>query len=208
MNVDPHSRLRIAEKRPNGSPHESANPIAAGADFVQATQMLAHKEIGALTPAVVAVTRMQSGKALNVIPFDGLVAGTIRTLDSEVRRGLRESVNELAIEVADRHGLSSRVSFTAGPPPLINDSGVVEAFASAAQRCAGVSEVRMVPPLLAGDDFACYLEQIPGAYAFVGAGRPVQAGPYPHHHPSFVIEEKGIEIATELLVRTILATGE
>jgi amidohydrolase len=191
-----------------GAPHETPNPIAAGADFVQDMQMLVYREIGALTPAVVVVTRMQAGEALNVIPSGGSVAGTIRTLAPEIRKKLREAVKRLATQVADNHGLRSEISFTAGPPPLINDRGVVQAFAAVGERCAGVAEVRMVAPLLAGDDFACYLEHIPGAYAFVGAGLPVKAGPFPHHHPAFVIEEKSIEIATELLFRTVLLLAE
>ncbi len=187
-----------------GAPHESADPVAASADLIQATQRLVSKELGPLAQAVAAVTRVRSGEALNVIPAEASVGGTLRALDAGVRRDLISSIERAVEQVAASHGVTHRVSLTAGPPPLRNDPRIVEVFTKAAEVCPAVDAVQTVAPLLAGDDFACYLERVPGAYAFVGAGRPGVGGPHPHHHPSFVIEERGMEIATELLARTIL----
>lgn len=185
-------------------PHDARDPVPAAVDLVQALQRLVAREVDPLVAAVVSTTRLHAGAAFNVIPGEAVLGGTIRTLDAGVRAHVRARVQELARDVARAHRLDARTSFQSGPPPLVNEPGAVATLARAASACDAVEEVRELPPTLAADDFACYLEHVPGAYAFVGAGLPGTGGPFPHHHPRFTIEEDALAIATELLTGAAL----
>jgi amidohydrolase len=190
-----------------GSPHEACDPVAASADVISGLERLVARRLDPMVPGVALVTRVRTGDALNVVPGEARLGGTIRALTPEARSILADGVEGLVERVAADHGLDCRLELELGAPPLINDAGAIATFEEAGRACSGEVEVRDIPPVLAGDDFGNYLEQIPGAYAFVGAGAPTTGGPFPHHHPGFVIEEGSLRIATELLVRAILSAG-
>jgi amidohydrolase len=61
-------------------------------------------------------------------------------------------------------------------------------------------------PITVGDDFAYFLERVPGCYFLVGAGDPAQAERPPHHHPAFDIDERALDVGLSTAVRALLAS--
>jgi amidohydrolase len=180
-------------------PHDSRDPIAAVADFVHAMQRLVAREIDPLQSAVVSVTRIHAGDAFNVISERAEAGGTFRAFSADVRMYLRDRIEQLAMQVAASHRMEVETTFRAGVPPLANTAAITDVIARAARTCAGVTELRDPVAALGGEDFACYLEHVPGAYVFIGAGQRGTGGPFPHHHPRFVVEEDALAIGTGIL---------
>ncbi|WP_170069880.1 M20 metallopeptidase family protein [Amycolatopsis sulphurea] len=192
-----------------GLPHESADPIPATADFVHAVHRLAAREFAPQDPVVVSVTQVHAGEAYNIIPSAAVVGGTIRALSSSVRTRLATRVTELAQGIAALHGLTVDVRHEFGPPPVVNTPEVADQVAEVARKIAGVRQVTDIEPVMGGDDYAYYLERVPGVYVLIGANPTDEASaPYPPHHPRFDFAEAALPIATEVLLRSALALAQ
>jgi amidohydrolase len=87
---------------------------------------------------------------------------------------------------------------------VVNDPLEAERMAKAAKEVVGEAGVQEITPVMAGEDFAYYLMERPGAFCFVGAGNAEQGISQPHHHPRFDIDERAMKVAAELSVRTAL----
>ncbi len=62
----------------------------------------------------------------------------------------------------------------------------------------GPSGLRRLPPMTGAEDFAFYLQKIPGAFVFLGGGKKTKGLTFPQHHESFGIDEQALEIGTAL----------
>lgn len=186
-----------------GLPATTVDPIRAAAAFVQLVTSL-RSELDAFAPAVATVTQIHAGTDMKVVPEDALVTGTLRTFAPSVRKRLHARVEDGAEATARSYGLSSTCAFLAGAPPCINDARVAEVLARVARDCVTPSDVLPMPQIMGADDFASYLERVPGAYVFIGAGASPNGGPYPHHHSKFRIEEDALRIASEVLLAGVL----
>lgn len=189
-----------------GMPHESRDPVAAAAELVHAMQRLVAREIDPRQTAVVSITRIHTGDALNVIPAEAEIGGTLRTFDNGLRSHLRNRIAELSRQVAATHRMKARTAFQPGPPALLNTTTVMEII----ERVAADIELdpQTVDPITVSEDFACYLERVPGAYVLVGAKPAGIDKPFPHHHPRFDIHEDALPVATTLLTHAAVALAD
>lgn len=183
-------------------PHESADPIVAAAAIISALQTIVARRVNPSTPAVVTVATMQAGSALNVIPHRATLGGTLRAVDPETRALLAAAVRQLAEGIAAAHGISATVTLTLGPPPIVNPPGPV---AWARQAVESVLGADALVPLgitnMAGEDFAHYMERLPGCFMRVGArlpGEPV----IPAHTPQFHASEASLFVGAAVLAET------
>ncbi|THF74261.1 M20 metallopeptidase family protein [Cohnella fermenti] len=182
-----------------GLPHQSADAIVAGAHIVTALQTIVSRNVDPLQSAVVSVGRLQGGTANNVITERCLLAGTVRSFNEETRQLVRRRLEEVASHVSAMHGTKASFNFFLGYPPVVNDDAEAERVLKVAGELEGIEEARRSEPVMAGEDFAYYLKQVPGCFFFVGAGA-ADGGSYPHHHPKFDIDERALLTAARLLV--------
>jgi amidohydrolase len=187
-------------------PHEGRDPVAAAAELVHAVQRLVAREIDPRQTAVASITRIRAGDALNVIPATAEVGGSLRAFDRGVRAELRERIVELSEQVAATHRMGAHVAFDTGLPPLVNTGAITEVIEHIVQD-AGL-ELQMIDPITGSEDFACYLERVPGAYVFVGARPSGVSEPFPHHHPRFDIHEDALTIATTVLAEAAASLAD
>jgi amidohydrolase len=171
-------------------PDQCIDPVVAAAEVVVALQTVVSRSIAIAEPAVVSVTQLQAGTADNVIPNDVRLCGTIRTFDEFVRARACERVRELAEGVARAHRAGAEVDICPGYPILVNDKDATEQILEAA-RTVGIEHDRLITlaPQGVGEDFAYYCQEVPGAFAFLGAANEAKGCTYPHHHPHFNIDE-------------------
>lgn len=183
-----------------GMPHETIDALAAGAAFVQAVQTIVSRSIDPLEPAVVTIGSFQAGSAPNVVAEKCLLSGTIRSFDDAVRRRVHERLRAIADAVCRQYGAEYTLDERQGYPPVVNDKREAERFFTVARTLFGESAVERTKPLMAGEDFAYYLERVPGCFMFVGAGNPECGAVYPHHHPRFDIDERAMLSSARLLI--------
>lgn len=182
-----------------GLPHQSADALVAGAHLVTALQTIVARNVNPLESAVLSVGRFQSGTANNVIAERSKLAGTVRSLKPEVRSLMRSRLEEVVRHTAALHGVEANFQFVEGYPPVVNDEREARRILRVASALLGKDRVLECEPIMAGEDFSYYLNERPGCFFFVGAGREDGSSP-PHHHPRFDIDERAMLVAARLLV--------
>ena len=98
------------------NPHKSVDPILIAAQLVNALNHLVSREIDPLTPAVLTVTRIHAGTAINIIPGEAELWGTLRALDRETRSFLQNRLREIAEGVCQTHGAKLELTLDEGCP--------------------------------------------------------------------------------------------
>ncbi len=186
-------------------PHECIDPVIVAAEMVLALQTIVSRGIAMTDSAVVSITQVAAGNACNVIPAQVRMRGTVRTLDSAVRRRVTTRVREVVERVAASHEAGATVKISTGYPTLVNDQQAV-ADALHAVRAAeiGVELDDQLPAQGGGEDFAYYAERLPAAFLFLGAGNADKLCHYPHHHPRFNVDEDALPIGAATLAALAL----
>lgn len=185
-------------------PEETIDSIVIGSQIVGGLQTIASRNISPLESVVVTVGTFHGGDNTNVIADTCRLTGTVRSFLPEVRDRAEERLIEIAQGTAAMMGGSATVDYDRGYPSVINSEKETEIAREAAVSAFGADRVQPMKPLMGGEDFSYYLEKVPGAYLFVGAGNPEKLAKYPHHHPRFDIDEDSMLIAGVLLGRTAL----
>jgi amidohydrolase len=180
-------------------PHEARDPIVGAAALITAIQTIVARKLNPATPGVVTVGQISAGNAPNVIPDTATLSGTIRAVDPGSRKLMHEELQRLAQSVAAAHGLTTRVDMPEGTPPLVNvESAVVHARHAVTSTLGAGALVPLGFLNLAGEDFAYYLERVPGCFLRIGAREPGGAVT-PAHSPGFYAAEESIFIGSAVL---------
>ncbi|MFZ3388455.1 amidohydrolase [Buttiauxella gaviniae] len=181
--------LRVKGKGAHAArPHEGRDPIVLASQLVIALQTIASRDIDTLDSVVVSVTRIQGGNTWNVLPENVELEGTVRTHRGDIQKQVEKRIREIASGLASAFGAQIEVEWFNGPVTLINDEKWA-AFSMQVAENVGyktqTSELHM-----GGEDFAVYLQTIPGAFVSIGS-----ASPYGLHHSAFNPDEALIENA-------------
>ncbi len=184
------------------TPHETIDPIVGASALVGALQSVVARNVDPLACGVLSVTRIHAGSADNVIPERALLGGTIRSFDRAVGDLLRRRLDELAARIGAAYGLDATVEITRGYPVLVNDAGSCDAAAAALD---AFDVVRDPAPTLGGEDFAYYLERVPGAFLFLGNRDEAQGIVHFCHHPRFRVDDAAMRDGLEAWLRLAFA---
>jgi len=150
---------------------------------------------------------VRAGSAKNVIPSSGEAAGTVRMLDAVAWAESEELVRELIAQILAPYGVGAEVDYVRGVPPVINEPHATALLAEAVEAVVGESGHVPTPQSLGGEDFAWYVETVPGAMGRLGTRTP--GGPtYDLHQGNLRIDEDATGIAAKVLgAAGLLALG-
>ncbi len=207
------SSIKILVKGKGGhaaAPHNTNDPVVTGSKIVVELQTLVSRELNPLEPGVISITMANAGSAFNVIPSTMELQGTIRSLTIEGVSNLQTRVKEVAQSIAKANRCEAEVSFPGNDyPPTINDAGCWQLGKSAAKEILGEENlIEMLDPIMGGEDFAYYTEEVPGCFSFLGVGNPDIDAVYDVHHPMFKVDEKALSLGTAIHVNTALKALE
>ncbi len=188
-------------------PHEGSDPIVGAAALVTSLQTIVSRRVPPGVPAAVTVASITGGMATNVIPQRARIGGTLRAADSETRALLQAQLQQMSAAVARAYGLSVQCQIRPGTPPLINQPYTVQWAREAVQRTLGEAACVPLPvPNLGGEDFAFYLERIPGCFLRIG-GRRSDQEPLPAHTPLFLPDDGAILVGAAVLAELARAAS-
>jgi amidohydrolase len=180
-------------------PHESADPIVGLGALVGALQTIVSRRLNPAIPGVVTIGTVRAGTASNVIPDRAVLTGTVRAVDAGSRRLMLDEVRRIAESIAVTYRLTARVAFDLGTPPIVNPPKATAWARSAALSLLGEEAVVPLGFLnLAGEDFAHYMERIPGCFLRVGA-REAGGATIPAHASKFYAAEESIFVGAAVL---------
>ena len=207
------SSIKILVKGKGGhaaAPHHTNDPVVTGSKIVVELQTLVSRELNPLEPGVISITMANAGSAFNVIPSTMELQGTIRSLTIEGVTNLQKRVKEVAQSIALANRCEAEVSFPGNDyPPTINDAGCWQLGKSAAKEILGEENlIEMPDPIMGGEDFAYYTEEVPGCFSFLGVGNPDIDAVYDVHHPMFKVDETALSLGTAIHVNTALKALE
>jgi hippurate hydrolase len=162
-------------------PNEAADPIVALAQVVVALQTAVSRNAPAPETAVLTVTKVAAGNAINVIPEEALAEGTIRTFSTRTQALLKARLEAIAAGIAAALGCRAELRLLDGYPVLVNDAATLGRALDAARDVAGGEAVAADwPPWPGAEDFAYLAQRVPSAFVLIGNGDSA-----PLHHPGF-----------------------
>ncbi|WP_343551498.1 M20 aminoacylase family protein [Pantoea sp.] len=188
-------------------PESGADPMVVAAELILALQTIPSRRLSPLASAVVSVTQIHGGEAINVIPEQIKLRGTVRCLQTDVRNRVRGLIEDFVTTLPRPFGVSGEIHWYPGYPVTANHAAQAEQVRAVANATLGEAQVNwQVNPSMASEDFACMLEACPGAYFWLGADGATPSAPLHNAHYDFNDDLLPIGITFwQQLVESVLA---
>jgi amidohydrolase len=184
-------------------PHLTEDLTFALAKIVTELPAVLSRRLDPRTGVSVVWGRLEAGRALNVIPEAGTLAGTVRMLDGVAWSDMEDRIRRHVGEIVAPYGVEAVVDYHRGVPPVVNDVASAALLGRAVDQVLGTGGRAPTSQSLGGEDFAWYLESVPGAMARLGTRTP--GGPtYDLHQGNLEIDERAIGIGAKVLAAAAL----
>ncbi|MDX1469258.1 MAG: amidohydrolase [Acidimicrobiia bacterium] len=196
--------LRIVLSGPGGHtsrPHKTVDLVSAAAMVVKELPEAVRRALDSRIPIVTVFGSIRGGSAANVIPTEVELTGTVRTLDRSTWEDLPGLVESVLGSISAISGAHFELDYRQGIPPVVNDAGVVDAATWAIADALGPDTIVAVETSMGGEDFASYLDTVPGALLRLGS----HSGGGDLHSSSFRINDASI--GTGILAGTAAVVG-
>jgi len=152
-------------------PHMGIDPVVIASQIVIGLQSIISRTVDANDAAVLSVTQIHSGSAMNVLPDDAYIGGTVRCFSKEVQDFIEKSIGDIADGIAKAHGASIEYGYTRRYPALINHDKQTEIAAEVAREIVGDDNVNTnMAPVMGSEDFSFLLNACPGSFLWIGNG--------------------------------------
>jgi amidohydrolase len=190
-------------------PHLGRDPIVCAAEAVLSLQQVVSREFDPIEPAVVTVGKFNAGTAVNVIPDTATIEATVRTLTTPSRKKIAALVDRRLAGIAAAHDCKVETQWVEGYPATINDPAMYDYVAKIARQTFGPERFFQVgSPSMGGEDFAYYLEKVPGCFFLVGV-EPMDAANYPPlHSDRYDFSDGAMAVGMRLFMELVLNWGK
>ena len=188
-------------------PWLSVDPIVVSAQIIQGIQtIVSRQEDITKAPVVISVGSINGGNRSNIIPGECILTGTIRTLDTKVRKDVLERMKRTVESIAAASGATAEIRFEGKTLVTYNDPSLVHKMLPALQAAAGKENVTESSWYTYAEDFSYYQEKAPCFFFYIG-GMPRGADPAkapPHHTAEFYIDESGFDVGVKAFCEIVL----
>ena len=190
-------------------PHQGVDTLVAASHLVLALQTVVSRNIPPCEAAVVSVTQIHGGDALNVIPDDVILRGTIRSFKPEIKALVEAAMQRILSGIESTHGVRIEIDLDPRNPATVNSAPEAEICRRAAASVLGAEHVRRdEPPSTAAEDFSYMLLEKPGCYVWLGNGSDEES--HALHNPYYDFNDEILAIGVSYwagLVATALRPG-
>lgn len=197
--------VAIHLKGPGGHtarPHLSSDLVDALGRVVTEVPAILARRVDARSGVLLVFGQVSAGTVSNVIPTDGFAAGTVRMLDRNAWGVAPGLITEIVNGVIAATGVTAHIDYQRGRPPVENSRRSIQSFTSGVLEALGHEAIATTTQSMGGEDFSWYLEQIPGAMARLGVGRPNED--LDLHQGSFDVDERAIAAGVRVLAHTVM----
>ncbi|OLP65592.1 putative hydrolase YxeP [Bacillus pumilus] len=181
------------------SPHLANDAIVAGAHFVTAIQTVISRRLNPFHMGVITIGSFDGKGTFNVIKDRVELEGDIRYMNLETKEAIEDEVRRIVKGVEVEFGVKCELTYTSDYPPLYNDPEITEIVKASLEGAndPDIQKVVEYPMMSPSEDFAYYLEKIPGCFFYIGATPKGVEKPYFNHHPKFDIDEDALIVAAK-----------
>jgi len=193
--------IKIKGKQSHGAyPWLGIDPIAVGSQIYTGLQMIVARESDLPTsPVIITVGKINGGVRENIIPEEMTMAGTIRTLDSEVQRDVHKKIRLTATKIAESMGATAEVTIDAKTPVTYNTPALVKSSIGSLEKAAGKANVSEISWVTGAEDFAFYGSKAPAFFFYLGGmpkGKDVKTTAA-HHTPDFFVDDSRLDVGVK-----------
>ena len=187
------------------APQDTVDPIVCAAAIVQSLQTIVSREADPSDASVLTVSQISAGTTFNVIPDNAELHGTIRTLNARRRDATIASLERISSGVAAAHRCQATVKYYGTTPVTANTPAETAFVRETAQRVLGPrSYVESPRPAMWGEDFAFYLQKIPGCFYLLGV-QPADRSEYPMlHNAQYDFTDAAVPVGIRMMVEVAL----
>ncbi len=189
-------------------PHNGRDPVFTAVQIANGLQSIITRNKKPIDTAVLSITQIHAGDALNVVPDEAWLAGTVRTFTVETLDLIERRMRKIVESTAAAFDCDAEVRFNRNYPPTINDAEQARLAASVMAEVVGVENVdTSVEPTMGAEDFSFMLLERPGCYAFLGNGEGGHresghgAGPCMLHNTSYDFNDNLLSVGSTYWVR-------
>ncbi|HXW66275.1 MAG TPA: M20 family metallopeptidase [Thermoplasmata archaeon] len=173
------------------SPHQGPDAIVVASEIVNGLQALVSRVRDPLDPVVVSVGSIHGGTRNNILPSEVVLEGTVRTFRPATRDLIDVALHRRVSAIARSLGARARIEYLRGYPTLVNEPKATHIVADALRVEFGQKHCIEVPdPVMGAEDFARYLERVPGTFLHLGVGVPDR--PASLHSATFAPDERAL----------------
>ena len=198
-------RLKIIGKGGHAAqPHTTIDPIVIASEIVGALQKLVSRQTDPFESVVISICSFHAGDVFNVIPHSAYLEGAVRTLNNELRQELPHKIEKIIRGITEPYGATYELDYYLGYPVTVNDPGVTETVRKAAVSVLGADKVRVAARAsMGGEDYAYFLNKVPGTYIRIGTRNPEKGICQEMHHPRFDIDEAVLELTPVVYAQAV-----
>ena len=180
-------------------PHLAIDPVVTSSKIINEIQTMVSRETDPLAPLVVSITAIHGGDAFNVIPEEVTFRGTMRALSTEQIKQARIRLSDLVTQIAAANQCQASVEFRGNDyPATVNDAKLWNMAGEIWAAEFGSETVTESPPMMGGEDFSFFSEQVPGCFVGLGIRNEQLGSVYSVHHPKFKVDEEALPLGTAL----------
>lgn len=185
-----------------------ADPVLVASHIVVALQSVISRNCPPDSPSVLSFGRFIADGATNVIPESVRIEGTLRAMDEKWRFRAHDLIRRVAIHTAEAFGATCEIDVVLGYPCLYNDPATTDFVRNAAHSYVGPEKTIDLDRWFAAEDFAFYLQKLPGVFYRLGTGNPACESTYGLHHPRFTIDEEALRTGSGFMSYLALSYGQ
>ncbi|MFN8899808.1 MAG: M20 aminoacylase family protein [Pseudomonadota bacterium] len=187
---------------PGAMPHRATDAVVAASSFVMALQTIVSRNVPPLEAGIVSVGAFLAGDAPNVIPGEVELRLTVRAFSAAVRDLLERRIGEIARAQAESFGCTADVNYIRRYPVLVNHPRETAFCAQVVRDWLGPEGLLDAEPVSASEDFAFFLERIPGCYVFIGNGEGDEGGCMVHN-PGYDFNDRCLSTGATYWVKLV-----
>ncbi len=181
------------------SPHNAIDPIPIAAQVITSLQNVISRMRNPLDASVLTIGSIHGGSATNVIPDEVKLAGTFRAMNEVWRKKALGLIKRTADETAKSLGGKCKVEISRGYPVLVNREKETELAQNSAAKIFGKKSVVALHPVMSAEDFAYFLQKVPGTFWWIGAGNKKIGATASIHSSKFMIDENALTFGAAFL---------
>lgn len=186
-------------------PHAAINTLVVGSKIVGEVEAIKNYFVHSQDRLVISLCSMKAGETYNVIPDQCKITGTVRYFAKEAQDIVVEKVQAIVDNVSAIYGAQCDLDYKKNYPATVNDADVISSVeAILEQHDMGERIFPIKTPYMGAEDFSFFLQEVPGAYFFIGTANAQKGTVYPLHNPKFTVDENIFAFATPTLSKIIL----
>ncbi len=203
-NVDEFTLTITGEGGHGAAPHKGVDAVAIAAEVITALQQVVSRQTDPADPVVLTIGTINGGSQYNILADQVVMTGTVRTLNEQTHQEMPNKIEKIVRGITAAFGARYQLEYKMLGIALVNTDQIVDTIKAAAAGILGTNNIITVNRAsMGGEDFASYLQQVPGAFVYLGVGNKAKGITHPWHHACFDLDEEALPVGAAVLAQTV-----